>query len=97
MVTMRFQYAFQATGSGPQRCVYVVPFISQPRTSTVSGMPSRTRRSASLRKCSSYDPFTPARSRRRTSLSETRASLRSIMGVLRTNILFASARRHAAQ
>ena len=36
-VTMRFQYFFHASGSGPQRWVYVVPFISQPSTITVSG------------------------------------------------------------
>ena len=36
-MTILFQYFFQASGSGPQRWVYVVPFISQPSTITVSG------------------------------------------------------------
>lgn len=49
-VTMLFQYFFQASGSGPQRWVYVVPFISQPSTRTVSGTSNATSRSARARK-----------------------------------------------
>ncbi len=48
--TILFQYFFQASGSGPQRWVYVMPFISQPSTITVSGTFSATRRRASALK-----------------------------------------------
>ncbi|CAM5428528.1 hypothetical protein SAURM35S_08915 [Streptomyces aurantiogriseus] len=50
VVTILFQYVFQASGSGPQRWVYVEPFISQPSTRTVSGTPNATSRSARARK-----------------------------------------------
>ncbi|WP_439900867.1 hypothetical protein [Streptomyces somaliensis] len=96
-VTMRFQYSFHASGSGPHRWLYVDPFISQPRTTTVSGTPSPTSRCASARKCRSYRPSAPARSIRRTAASGSRLSLSSSIGTLRTNIRSAPARRHRAQ
>ncbi len=49
VVTILFQYFFQLSGSGPQRWVYVMPFISQPSTITVSGIFNSTSRSASRR------------------------------------------------
>lgn len=51
VVTILFQYFFQASGSGPQREVYVVPFISQPSTITVSGTFRSTSRRARALKC----------------------------------------------
>ena len=85
-VTMRCQYVFQASGSGPQRWVYVVPFISQPSTITVSGAFRRDQplgqRAEVVVEPARARPRAAGRAPRRRG---RRSSLRSSIGTLRTN------------